>query len=368
MLPALLLLALALPGAWAQGSKVCVADGGHLEAASTSGYQVRLGYSCSTVLGGNPPFCNTLDWRKMQYGKISVPDNEDECHMYHCSGRSECDMCSDKTEGAVLTEPCSCQTIKAASRAAFPHSCLPNPLAARGEPCVHGFQCATGFCCPQLKVCLTDSLDGGAVPLSPDWVKAIVGGAQPTCAQGLDHSECKSYENGEPTAEFDQTACGCSAEYMTHFNAETWVQCGTACTCGGGAPCPAVPTSNCAVDDAVRAYWAFTGGGMWLEGKIQSLDAAGGTITVIWDEDSTTSVVPWAKVFAGKAQCAMPGDPASAPTPGQGAPAPAPKPADDKGDANVKDGLASTAPCTGTSTDRMLHAAVAVAVSMRGLF
>jgi len=319
-----LLLAVAAGRAQAQGSKTCQDDGnGNMEAASTADYQLRLGYSCS-VLGGDPPYCREADWRSMVFSQLSVPDSEEDCHMYHCSAIGQCDMCSGQAAGHVLTEPCSCQTVRANQRASYPHNCVPNPLAARGGPCVYGYQCATGFCCPNLKICLTDSTDGGALPLSPDWVKDIVSGGG-ACPQGLNDDRCKNYEDGEPTADFDQTVCGCSADYMGHFNAETWAQCGTACTCGGGSPCPAADYASCSVGDTVRAQRPIGSSSLWSDGQAQSLNSDG-TMTVVWDLDSTTSSIPLSEVWSGRHQCSASGT-GSAPSPAATpAPTPAPPP------------------------------------------
>jgi len=321
----LLLCASWLPTLLAQGTKKCISGLTTVEAPSTSGYQIRSGYSCSTVMGGNPPWCQDTTWIGQQFAKIpgTVPMTEVDCHKYHCSAKKECNMCDGKAAGYTLTEPCSCHTIQAQQRAQYPYNCVPNPLRGRGETCVHGYQCSTRFCCPQLKVCLTDSLDGTAMTHSEQWVKDIV--KPVTCNTALDgaNKHCRGNANGDPNPGFDQTRCGCNNAYMQHFNAETWMPCGTACQCGGNSPCPARNFVSCGTNTAVRALWdPGFGTKMWLAGKIVSKNEAGGTIKVLWDTDSTQSDVLWDLVYAGKHNCARAGQ--TAPAPGTTAgPAPA---------------------------------------------
>jgi len=139
-----------LPTVLAQGTKFCINKGGTIEAPNTANYRMRRLYTCATVFAQNGCSDEAAIRFSLSHPNLNIPMNESECHKYHCSSASECNMCGKLgfAAGASLTEPCSCQIIKAEGRRPFPYNCVPNPLRARGDTCVHSYQCSTNFCCP----------------------------------------------------------------------------------------------------------------------------------------------------------------------------------------------------------------------------
>lgn len=111
----------------------------------------------------------------------------------------------------------------------FPPLCTPSPLLPIGGLCVFGYQCESKFCCPRLKVCLTDakgSISTSDIKVREDERKDIVsminsGGA---CRDHRSNLEaCVQDQNGQPLVTWDQSQCGCTERYMKHYTAGTWV-------------------------------------------------------------------------------------------------------------------------------------------------
>jgi hypothetical protein len=131
---------------------------------------------------------------------------------------------------------CDFTTDKKCAISDYTSSCTPSPLRARGETCVYGFQCATSFCCPYLKICLTDSTDGiQSADVADEDAKAIIaadGQICPSASVDANSEACKCDEAGKPLiGKFDQSVCGCNAQYITKFTDETWIP---GCTGGAG--------------------------------------------------------------------------------------------------------------------------------------
>lgn len=129
---------------------------------------------------------------------------------------------------------CDFTTDKKCAITDYKSSCTPSPLRARGETCVYGFQCASAFCCPYLKICLTSSTDGiqEADVVDADARAMISADGQicPSASVDANADKCKCDADGNPLiGKFDQSACGCNSQYLTKFTGETWIP---GCTSG----------------------------------------------------------------------------------------------------------------------------------------
>jgi len=241
--------------------KTCTASGAPADSSSfgmarTTGTDT----GCGTI-GPNSMFgCEEKGFRQ---NKISTSSGDMACYKYHCA--KACGTCSGVAAGTVLTEPCSCKAVWAAKVAALASNCFPNPKVPRGGPCAYSYQCSTGFCCPQLKICLTDSADGTAYDLAPDWVKTIVNGG--TCTSALSKpDQCACHDgkvsDGLPVKGYNQRQCSCKAAYLAHYDAGTWVTCGTPATCedASTAATTTKAPSNCVATttDGAACVFPFT--------------------------------------------------------------------------------------------------------------
>jgi hypothetical protein len=154
------------------------------------------------------------------------------------------------------------------------NACTPSTKLANFKTCNHGFQCASSFCCPNMKVCLTDAdtqITKGDVShpvLKASFVKAAANICQVTSVMPVtgtgpqantpeysaDWSTCEE-SGGRPFAAgaagngvdggFDKTmaACACQQPYLLDFYDNRWVDCSadskftSKCTrFGGGSP------------------------------------------------------------------------------------------------------------------------------------
>jgi len=140
--------------------------------------------------------------------------------------------------------------------APLPSSCVPEPLLASGGLCVYGFQCASKFCCPHLKVCLecpscsvkTTDINVAA-DVRSEVISTVFGG---TCSGGQS-SKCAQTSEGQPLQSWDQSVCGCADFYMERYNADTWITLneGVACVIPTPAPTPG-PVSSAAFAMSVQ--------------------------------------------------------------------------------------------------------------------
>ncbi|CAE8709568.1 unnamed protein product [Polarella glacialis] len=113
--------------------------------------------------------------------------------------------------------------------APLPSACFPSVLLPVGGLCVYGYQCESMFCCPRMKVCLASS---SGIVTSTD-IKVYAGMRRTvmgfvffdgTCKDPWSNSSmCEQDSYGQPFSDWNQSACQCSEEYMTRYNAGTWV-------------------------------------------------------------------------------------------------------------------------------------------------
>eukprot|EP00927_Polykrikos_kofoidii_P056937 TRINITY_DN51037_c0_g1_i1.p1 TRINITY_DN51037_c0_g1~~TRINITY_DN51037_c0_g1_i1.p1 ORF type:complete len:364 (-),score=44.28 TRINITY_DN51037_c0_g1_i1:443-1534(-) len=127
------------------------------------------------------------------------------------------------------------------SKSEFPSSCAPSPLVPVGGTCVYGYQCASKFCCPRLRLCVVDSsttFSTREINVKPDMKQTVVDlvGGDGTCKDSFSQSNaCMQTNEGKPLSTWDQTKCGCKAEYMSMYNAGTWVTLNVGVTCKSGS-------------------------------------------------------------------------------------------------------------------------------------
>lgn len=123
-----------------------------------------------------------------------------------------------------------------------PDSCVPHQLKPRQGRCLFSYQCATGFCSPALKVCLSnedDHLSAAAVQADP-LLKHILWDGCPSL-QGCrtceffprsleDHQRCATdpFDPGHPNLGLFDLAlpqCGCDEDFLDLVQAQKWVGC-----------------------------------------------------------------------------------------------------------------------------------------------
>lgn len=117
----------------------------------------------------------------------------------------------------------------------LPSACTPSTAMPHGSLCVYGYQCASSFCCPRLKVCLTTAssvVSSGDISVEDseqaNIVSIVFGG---TCNPFANAAKCMQTSSGQPMSTWDQSACSCHAEYMTRYEANTWVTLNKGVTC-----------------------------------------------------------------------------------------------------------------------------------------
>mmetsp|Transcript_38758 Transcript_38758/g.74383 ORF Transcript_38758/g.74383 Transcript_38758/m.74383 type:complete len:211 (+) Transcript_38758:87-719(+) len=141
----------------------------------------------------------------------------------------------------TFTAACLLTSGNAATSAPHPNSCTPSKPLEKWGPCVYGYQCASKFCCPRLKVCLetgcgdvVTNIDLNRVTGNNKDVVDIVLFNGPTCKNAVGN-KCLQDSNGQPLSAWDQSACGCDSKYMKHYTDCTWVglNSGITCTCDG---------------------------------------------------------------------------------------------------------------------------------------
>ena len=124
--------------------------------------------------------------------------------------------------------------------AGHPSSCTPSSKLEHGSLCAYGYQCKSSFCCPRLRVCLTDS----STSVSPGQIKAQVKSSEAdkaisiaftdggTCADPWSNpNACMQTSEGKPLSQWDQSKCGCKEEYMAMYQAGTWVSMNEGVSC-----------------------------------------------------------------------------------------------------------------------------------------
>ena len=156
--------------------------------------------------------------------------------------------------GVAADVPATTTPAPAGGPAALPSACFPSVPLPHGGLCVYGYQCASKFCCPQLKVCLRDSsasVGTDQIKVKADQRQSIIDIVfRGTCSNsfGANGAKCMQTPDGQPLSTWDQTVCGCHADYMTRYQAGTWVTLndidGLTCTqtrpaayASGAAPC-----------------------------------------------------------------------------------------------------------------------------------
>ncbi|CAD7968178.1 unnamed protein product [Amoebophrya sp. A25] len=114
----------------------------------------------------------------------------------------------------------------------LPSACTPSPPLPVGGLCVYGYQCASQFCCPYLKVCLRNPTQvinsnqitvEASVKASENLVNVIFRGGRTCKDPHANRGQCLQDSSGLPLATWDQSRCQCKSAYMTHYNAGTWV-------------------------------------------------------------------------------------------------------------------------------------------------
>jgi len=128
--------------------------------------------------------------------------------------------------GGPVATTAPATTTKPFVAAALPSACVPSEPLPVGGLCVYGYQCASKFCCPRLRVCLASSSGqvwSNQIKVKPadlqSSIRDIVFGG--TCRPTS--NKCTQTSQGQPLSTWDQTKCGCHADYMTHYQAGTWV-------------------------------------------------------------------------------------------------------------------------------------------------
>jgi hypothetical protein len=190
------------------------------------------------LAGGSDYTCaNAEGYGECVSGAANPPLSAAEVICLKKTCKKSCNKCdfTDTTVNCVLSD--------------LPQSCTPSTLRARGESCVHGYQCTSGFCCPDLRICLVNSVDGitkdeivgtDTLAVLEDAGCFDTTSAGKVCSDtsGAKQNKCKNMDDGTPRIiDWDQSVCGCSTMYMQKYNSATWVP-----NCPGGtAPCP----SNC---------------------------------------------------------------------------------------------------------------------------
>mmetsp|Transcript_15496 Transcript_15496/g.44526 ORF Transcript_15496/g.44526 Transcript_15496/m.44526 type:complete len:405 (-) Transcript_15496:177-1391(-) len=170
---------------------------------------------------------------------------------------NECAGSSGGTTGAVTTAP---------PASALPSACTPSTPLPVGGLCVYGYQCASKFCCPRLKLCLANassSVGSSDVKVKGDSKDAITsmifGGG--SCRDPYSNgSSCMQDSSGQPLSSWDQSVCGCTDEYMEHYTAGTWVAlndiAGLVCESGANKTSISAAQSRVAVRSAYAAVGA----------------------------------------------------------------------------------------------------------------
>lgn len=134
--------------------------------------------------------------------------------------------------------------------AALPSSCTPSIPLPHGYACVYGYQCESLHCSPRYKVCLKSKTAGlGYTDLmekTDTLVRQLIHGydSRGTCGNPVEPA-CVQDSNGQPTSDWDQSACECKEQYMTRYLSNSWVSLNNASglpgltwTCPDGVPQP----------------------------------------------------------------------------------------------------------------------------------
>eukprot|EP00929_Paragymnodinium_shiwhaense_P020584 TRINITY_DN13676_c0_g1_i2.p1 TRINITY_DN13676_c0_g1~~TRINITY_DN13676_c0_g1_i2.p1 ORF type:complete len:331 (-),score=30.44 TRINITY_DN13676_c0_g1_i2:313-1305(-) len=157
----------------------------------------------------------------------------------------------------------------AEEEASLPSTCTPSKSLSPGGLCVYGWQCASKFCCPRLKVCLADS--GSSVSATDinvddsvrqDVIDTVFGGG--SCEDPwADRQACMQTNEGQPLSSWNQTKCQCKDFYMDKYKSCSWVSLNkdVACQCGTPAPAPGVASASRGLHpDALPLLWALAFG------------------------------------------------------------------------------------------------------------
>ena len=196
-----------------------LAAGCENEADSYYGSTVGINFQCSTVAN---QFADCI--LKLSATEVST---EVGCLKKIC--RKGCGSCDWNWDG-----PCALSDL--------PSSCTPSVLRARGETCVYPFQCASGFCCPYLRICLvsaTDAIKDEDIKDEDVREQLMKGGNNQTCGlaevkANTNACNCQTTgPNGEAgypcITDVDVSKCGCQDFYLNRYAAGTWIP-----GCGGG--------------------------------------------------------------------------------------------------------------------------------------
>ncbi|CAD7939315.1 unnamed protein product [Amoebophrya sp. A120] len=160
------------------------------------------------------------------YGHTSDGETQLLCHCGDsCQQRSFC-----------FTDACYDRATCALSSLAPPSSCSGQELQ-RLQKCNYGHQCASRFCCPTLKVCLTSaadvvsSIDMAVLEnqLTRPGLRVVIG-QEGTCspAEVFAHPEqCLNHAGSGVVmkTKHDQARCGCKTSYLFQLYQNTWVPC-----------------------------------------------------------------------------------------------------------------------------------------------
>lgn len=105
----------------------------------------------------------------------------------------------------------------------FPGGCtMENRKVPRGGKCTLGYQCESNFCCPYLRLCLTDPHDHlKDEDLPADYPKSLF----TTCSND-NFAACAYYDDGTAPQNLNFENCGCDEWFLTQWRENQWVNCG----------------------------------------------------------------------------------------------------------------------------------------------
>jgi hypothetical protein len=135
------------------------------------------------------------------------------------------DFTAEDTAALLAACPAACALCLPGSTAAgrFPARKDENPkLAARGEPCVFGYQCRSGVCDPRHRSCKAaknDELDAASLTHPLAAASYAAGGV---CLFDAEDARCIIDADGYPAHEWNPTIC-CDAEFAAAVAEGTWL-------------------------------------------------------------------------------------------------------------------------------------------------
>lgn len=197
-------------------------------------FKDEAGMSCAdwaTEIAGGAPKCAD----QKEYSTFGL--NQLMCNCPVACGGTDCraDTCLSECVGWSQAGTYGLRDSGSDGKSSWLDQFFPNYCAASlaiGEPCVYASQCSSGFCCPNMRMCMADaSTSVSSDAWSPNglkvWKAAATGGTQP-CAKAP--ASCKSVgSTGKPHSTFDVSLkdCGCAQGINQRIWANKWSECAT---------------------------------------------------------------------------------------------------------------------------------------------